>query len=90
MSVKDSGTSQHTLVGVTSWGRGCATVSTVNLFKGTGSPDEYFLEAIKGTVPRDFQLEVYSVKQFPPSPVQFFFFENSWRYSQLKVRHWCL
>jgi len=44
MSVKDSGTSQHTLVGVTSWGRGCATVRTVNLL-GTGSPDEYFLEA---------------------------------------------
>jgi hypothetical protein len=32
MSVKNS-SSQHTLVGITSWGTGCATVSNIYFFK---------------------------------------------------------
>ena len=48
---------------------------------------------IKGTVPWDFWLQVFFMNQFPPSPCVSHiravknFFENSRRYSQLKVHH---
>ncbi len=51
---------------------------------------------LKGTVPRDFRLQIFFLNQFPPSPwvyctirVVSDFFENSRRYSQLKVHQWC-
>ncbi len=51
---------------------------------------------LKGTVPRDFRLHVFLMNQFPPSPwvripLEPFriFFENFWRYSQLKVETCC-
>ncbi len=48
----------------------------------------------KGTVSRDFLLLVFFMYQFPPCPRVFHldhsnFFENSRRYSQLKVCHRC-
>ncbi len=48
----------------------------------------------KGTVSRDFLLLVFFLNQFPPSLWLYHraisnFFENSWRYSQLKVCHRC-
>ncbi len=48
----------------------------------------------KGTVSRDFLLLVFFINQFPPAsehPIWTVsnFFENSWRYSQLKVDHRC-
>jgi hypothetical protein len=47
---------------------------------------------VKGTVPQDLGFQVFYMYQFPPSPdftmrVISNFFENSWRYSQLKVHH---
>jgi hypothetical protein len=51
---------------------------------------------VQGTVSRDFLLLVFFINQFPPSPEYPIsnFFENSLRYSQVKVhhryqRHWC-
>ncbi len=50
-------------------------------------------EGLKGTVPRDFRLLFFFMNQFPPSPHEYTnravsnFFENSRRYSQLKVHH---
>jgi hypothetical protein len=49
---------------------------------------------LKGTVRRDFRLQVFFMNQFPkPLSIQLelfqFFFKNSWRYSRLKVHHWC-
>ncbi len=48
------------------------------------------MDFIKGTVSRDFRLQVFFMIQFPPAPEYPFrtvsnFFENSRRYSQLKV-----
>ncbi len=48
---------------------------------------------VKGTVSRDFLLLVFFVNQFPQAPEYTIgavsnFFENSRRYSQLKVDHW--
>jgi hypothetical protein len=47
----------------------------------------------KGTVLRDFLLLVFFMNQFPPVPeypirTVLNFFENSWRYSLVKVHHW--
>ncbi len=49
---------------------------------------------IKGAVSRDFLFLVLFTNQFPPAPeycgkTVSNFFENSWRYSQLKVCHRC-
>jgi hypothetical protein len=54
---------------------------------------------IKETVPQDFRLQVFSGISFPQGPEYTIsavsnFFENTWRYLQLKVhhrcqRHWC-
>jgi hypothetical protein len=49
---------------------------------------------IQGTVSRDFRLPVFLMNQFHPSPrlsmrTDSNFFENSRRYSQLKVHHRC-
>jgi hypothetical protein len=43
----------------------------------------------KGTVSRDFLLLVFFINQFPPIWANSKFFENSRRYSQLKVDHRC-
>ncbi len=48
---------------------------------------------LKGTVSRDFLLMVFFMNQFPPAPEYSVrtvsnFFENSRRYSQVKVHHW--
>ncbi len=47
-----------------------------------------FQAAFKGTVSRDFLLLVFFLNQFPPS-LWLYCFENSRRYSQLKVCHRC-
>ncbi len=51
-------------------------------------------DLFKGTVPRDFRLQVFYRDRFPPRPWlyhwgHFEFFENSRRYSQLKMHHRC-
>ncbi len=48
---------------------------------------------IRGTVSRDFLLQVFFMNQFPPAPKYPIrtisnFVENSLRYSQVKVHHW--
>ncbi len=46
---------------------------------------------LKGTLPRDFRLQAFFKNQFPPSPCTIRavsnLFENSQRYSQLKLHH---
>ncbi len=48
--------------------------------------------SFKGTVPRDFRLPIFFMNRFPQAPENTiravsYFFENSRRYSQLKVDH---
>ncbi len=61
---------------------------------GHGKWDGLFNFLFKGTVPRDFRLLVFFMNQLPPSPWAYRravsnFFENTRRYSQLKVDHLC-
>ncbi len=67
---------------------------------GTACPSQYkshlpgHRSAVKGTVPRDFCFWFFSWISFPPAPEYSIktvsnFFENSRRYSQLKVCHRC-
>jgi hypothetical protein len=54
----------------------------------------FFNKHFKGTVSRDFRLLVFFMNQFPQASEYIFtaisnFFENSPRYSQLKVHHRC-
>jgi hypothetical protein len=50
------------------------------------------IDPLKGTVPRDFLLQVFFINHLPQAPVNNIriisnFFENSGRYSQVKVHH---
>ncbi len=52
----------------------------------------YITAWFKGTVSRDFLLQIFFMNHLPPSPenntrVISNFFENMWRYSQVKVHH---
>jgi hypothetical protein len=60
----------------------------------TGKLKSLPLPDIKGTVPRDFLFRVFFMDQFSQAPDYTItavsnFFENSRRYSQLKVHHRC-
>ncbi len=55
---------------------------------------DFWSNLLKGTVSRDFLLLVFFINQFPPAPEYPIwavsnFFENSRRYSQIKVDHRC-
>jgi hypothetical protein len=61
---------------------------------GEGPSIRKLIVCFKGTVSRDFRLLVFFMNQFPQVPEYTIravsnFFENSWRYSQLKVHHRC-